>query len=509
MKRSPLILALVLLALPLITITYRILWLQYPLLPSSSVKSWQIYMVARIKPGQNGITIQVGLPSPSLQETVTEERIHSGDLLFNLLREGPDQVGLWSGTSSAEEEFVSYRATVLVNPTPSASEKLRDEPPFPEALPKEDRSLLRRLTERWVSQSPPDRFRSVARAMRGDWLPSSPDLQDLHKWSILEGTQGKERAAQALLQASGLPARIVSGVPLTEGIHHAPLTWVEAWTGKEWERLNPERGNIYPRSMRFVPLTTGGAPVVKAIEGEITEIRWSVSPQIISQWQRHFEWITKSNHFLDRWSLFHLPPEFQETFRILLLVPIGALMISVLRNFIGFPTFGIFMPVLMALAFRSTGLVYGIGIFVGVVLFGFLIRREIDKLRLLLVPRLSVILTLVIISFTALAILGGQLGLRQFMAVGLLPFVILTMTIERFFVLTEEAGGREALRTTAGSTAVAILTFLILHFEPLQLTFFLFPELLFSVTALQILIGRYTGYRLLEFFRFRKIRGSS
>jgi len=40
-------------------------------------------------------------------------------------------------------------------------------------------------------------------------------------------------------------------------------------------------------------------------------------------------------------------------------------MISMLRNLAGLPTFGIFMPVLMALAFRNTGISYGLGIFFG------------------------------------------------------------------------------------------------------------------------------------------------
>jgi hypothetical protein len=183
-------------------------------------------------------------------------------------------------------------------------------------------------------------------------------------------------------------------------------------------------------------------------------------------------------------------------------------MICVLRNIVGFPTFGIFMPVLMALAFRSTGLVFGIGIFAGVVFIGYVIRRAMDRLHLLLVPRLSVLLTLVIFSFTLLALLGNKLGLREFMAIGLLPFVILTMTIERFFVIVEEAGLREGLRTAAGSAVVAVITYEILLFEPLQLTFFVYPELLFAVAAIQVLLGRYTGYRLSELIRFRKLRRS-
>jgi hypothetical protein len=166
------------------------------------------------------------------------------------------------------------------------------------------------------------------------------------------------------------------------------------------------------------------------------------------------------------------------------------------------------MPVLMALAFRNTGLAYGLGIFGGVVFIGYAVRRSINRLHLLLVPRLSVILTLVVACFTVLALAGNKFGVREFMAVGLLPFVILTMTIERFFVIMEEEGIRQGLRTAFGSAMVAGITYEIIHIEPLQLSFFMYPELLLAVGALQVLIGRYTGYRLSEFIRFRRIRSS-
>ncbi len=309
-----------------------------------------------------------------------------------------------------------------------------------------------------------------------------------------------------LLRAAGLPARAVAGLHIVESVATSPFTWIEVWTGQGWERFQPETGLIFKESVSLLPLMTGNPPAVSISGGQLLETRWTLSRQIVSRWRMHFERITRSGRFLDRWSLFRLPLQFQETFRILLLVPIGALMICVLRNLVGFPTFGIFMPVLMALAFRSTGLAYGLGVFAGVVLIGYVVRRWIDKLRLLLVPRLCVILTLVVISFTVLALIGSKLGLREFMAVGLLPFVILTMTIERFFVIAEEAGVREALWTAAGSAAVATITHEIIHLEFLQLTFFVYPELLFAVAAIQVLLGRYTGYRLSELFRFRKFR---
>jgi len=55
------------------------------------------------------------------------------------------------------------------------------------------------------------------------------------------------------------------------------------------------------------------------------------------------------------------------------------------------------------------------------------------------------------------------------------------MTIERFFILIEESGASVALRTAAGSAAVAAITYKIIQIDPLQLTFFVYPELLFAI----------------------------
>jgi hypothetical protein len=259
------------------------------------------------------------------------------------------------------------------------------------------------------------------------------------------------------------------------------------------------------KSGSLLPLSWGNAPAVRPVRGAISDLRWSVTRQIVTQWGIQYERFKLSERFLDRWSLFRLPDEFQDTFRILILVPFGALIICILRNIVGLPTFGIFMPVLMALAFRNTGLVYGLGIFAVVLIIGYAVRSAMDSLRLLLVPRLSVILTMVISCFIIFALIGNKIGLREFMAVGLLPFVILTLTIERFHIILAEQGAGQGLRTAAGSAAVAAAAFGIIQFDPLQTTFFVFPELLLVVMAVQVLVGRYTGYRLMELLRFRQL----
>ena len=509
MKRPAVLLAVALLVLSFAFISYRIIWLKYPILPAAPEKVWQLSMDAHVKGGEKETTVMIGVPYTHRGQMVAEERIRSGTLNFNLLREGLNQIGVWSGILDSEGETIGYSSTIQVRPQRSFKTKPPTLGPYPPNVGKEEQALSKRLAKKWDSLPLADRLRRIAATCKGFWGTPPPDAQDLQAWQGFQEKHGQREALLTLLRAADLPARVVEGLELAESTTHATLTWIEVWTGQEWESLHPEKGEIYQKPAPLLSLTTDGMPAIRVIHGELSEVRWALNRQVMSQWRIHFERIMRSDRLLDRWSLFRLPTDFQRTFRILLLVPIGALMICLLRNLVGFPTFGIFMPVLMALAFRNTGLSYGLGIFAGVVLIGYVVRRWINKLRLLLVPRLSVILTLVVLSFTVFALLGNKFGLRELMAVGLLPFVILTMTIERFYIITEEAGVREGLWTAAGSAVVAAITHQILHFESLQLTFFVYPELLLAVAAVQVLIGRYTGYRLSEFIRFRKLRGPS
>ncbi|HMK52757.1 MAG TPA: UUP1 family membrane protein [Thermodesulfobacteriota bacterium] len=508
MKRPAVLLAVALLLFSFALISYRIIWLKYPILPAAPERVWHLSVDVHVKGGEKETRVMIGVPYTHRGQMVAEERIRSGTLNFNLLREGINQIGVWSGTLASEGETIGYSSTIRIQPQRLFKTKPSTLEPYPPDVGGEEQALAKRLVGRWNFLSPEDRLRRIAAAVRGIWGASPPDGQDLQAWSAFHEKHGRVTAFLVLLRAAGLPARVVQGLQLAESITNSTLTWIEIWTGEEWESLQPEKGEIYQKPAPLLPLTTNGLPAVRVINGELSEVRWTLTRGIINQWRMHFERIMRSDRLLDRWSLFRLPEEFQRTFRILILVPIGALMICILRNIVGFPTFGIFLPVLMALAFRNTGLAYGLAIFWGVVLIGYVARRWIDKLRLLLVPRLSVILTLVIICITGFALLGNKLGLREFMAVGLLPFVILTMTIERFFVVIEEAGAREGLWTAAGSAGVATITYEVLQLAPLQLTFFVYPELMLVVAALQVLIGRYTGYRLSEFIRFRKLKAT-
>jgi hypothetical protein len=204
-------------------------------------------------------------------------------------------------------------------------------------------------------------------------------------------------------------------------------------------------------------------------------------------------------------SLFRLPVHTQAVYHVLLLIPVGAFLLVILRNVVGIKTFGTFMPVLIALAFRETQLLWGIILFSVVVGLGLSIRLYLEHLKLLVVPRLASVLFVVVLLMALLSILTHKLGMERGLSVALFPMVILTMTIERMSIVWEERGAVEALQQGLGSLIVAAIAYFIMTIKLVEHLTFVFPELLLVLLAGTLLLGRYYGYRLLELRRFKQL----
>jgi hypothetical protein len=57
-----------------------------------------------------------------------------------------------------------------------------------------------------------------------------------------------------------------------------------------------------------------------------------------------------------------------------------------------------------------------------------------------------------------------------------------------------------------GSMLIATAIYLGVLNDYVMHVIFVFPELLFVVIALSLLLGRYNGYKLIEFWRFRQMQ---
>lgn len=280
------------------------------------------------------------------------------------------------------------------------------------------------------------------------------------------------------------------------------MHWLEFFAGGRWHTLHtlaPTRD----AERSYVAWWRGDDPLVTVAGGRQLEHRISTS--------RSYELATRTAHNQQRdlekklveFSLFGLPLQSQALFRTLMVIPVGILLLVVLRNIVGIKTFGTFMPVLIALAFRQTGPLWGVAFLCAVIGLGLAVRFYLDRLKLLLVPRLAAVVIVVVLLIAALTVISYKLGLERGLSIGLFPIVIMTMTIERMTMVWEERGPSEAFQQGFGSIAVGVLCYFVMNLQMVEHLFFVFPELLLVALAGTLLIGRYSGYRITELYRFR------
>lgn len=309
------------------------------------------------------------------------------------------------------------------------------------------------------------------------------------------------------MKSANIPARVGNGILLRSKEVYSTdfIQWLEIQDGNRWLAFDPIDSSFKEQD-RYLTWWYGSDRVLQAKGASNIALEVVVQPNTDKGLTNAIREGEKASNILLDYSLFNLPLANQRVFQVLVLVPIGALVISVLHQMIGLKTFGTFTPILIALSFRQTGLIVGIPLFILVVIIGLLIRAYLNKLQLLIVPRLAAILTATVLIMAFLAIILEHFNISLGLSISLFPIVILAMTIERAAVTWEEEGATETIIAGLGSLLAAIIGYFCIINDYVQHLAFAFPELLLLVLALNILVGRYNGYKLIEYFRFRSLQ---
>lgn len=316
---------------------------------------------------------------------------------------------------------------------------------------------------------------------------------------------GRARALVTLARAAGIPARLVTGFELRQSSNPRPHVWVEAFYGHRWVPFDPTYGDARKTPDNFVPIRRDGGEGESLVKGtgvanivEKYTIKRLPPPEKLLQAE-----MRRPSQIFD---LTRLPVEMHEIMSLMLLLPLGALITAIFRNIIGIRTLGTFAPALLAMSFIYAAWGTGLVILIAVLIAGYFGRKFLDRLHLLMVPRSSIILTLIILCVVfGVSIIDYMSSPQGGVRAVLLPLVILTILIERFFVTAEEDGMTFAIQLVVGTFVVAAFCYLILNWERVGEILLIYPELHFFTIAAFIWIGRYSGYRLVELWRFRDV----
>jgi transglutaminase-like putative cysteine protease len=317
---------------------------------------------------------------------------------------------------------------------------------------------------------------------------------------------GKSRLLVALCRNRNIPARLVAGLVLIgtqeQHIHY----WAEAWLNDHWLPLDPTYGRFGPREAfgNYLVLHVGDQDWLRA-----KHVTWTSGvsvEQLRNTGSNEDEQPSALKEFWEKASLYSLGPAEQTMLRFLLLLPLATVIVCLFRVVVGLRTYGTFGTALLGLAFLDLRtLPWGIGIFVTVVLVGWGVRRLMEHYHLLLVPRTAFLLTSIILVLIVGTVVLSWQGVFITHYVSLFPLIILTHMVERFWTLEAEDGTAAAFKTLLATVVVTVTISLALTGHFLITMMFRFPELLGVALAAQMMLGRYTGYRLTELYRFRDL----
>ena len=194
------------------------------------------------------------------------------------------------------------------------------------------------------------------------------------------------------------------------------------------------------------------------------------------------------------------------TLALILMVPVVATFIAFSRQIIGIRGLGIYITLIIAYAFVATKLKYGLVIFLVVVIIGSVARILLKKARLLYLPRMAIILTSVALSIFLMFLFGSFLNIEGLQIISIFPILIMILMVERFVAVQIERGQKMAIFLTLETLILAIISYYIINWSGLRHLLLRYPLQSFLFLFLfNFLLGKWTGLRLTEYFRFREL----
>lgn len=506
-----------LVALGSLVVLWKAIVLETPLLPSAEGDLWQVELGASVRgEGERGsVTLALPVSRPGQRIFGDDAQGDGLDVTRRKLEDGREAVfaGRIEGVKRVAYRFRArrYQNDVRLPVGPLVGALPEGDAPNPVGSTHSDEaqretpaafSLLYDELDLPPASDFAGRVRSLY-AFATHEITLSPTAGDDPLLALREreaNAFGKELLLCELLRGAGATARVVRGLELGEGRAHE-RTWTEVWNGEHWFGMSASLDFFGEVPRTLLAVSTGADPLVEAT-GVVSLGRAYHALRVPLTEAELGALAAPSDPWFSRLSLYGLPLATQSALRLLLLLPLGVLAIAILRNIIGVPGYGTFMPMLLALALAATELTMGLILIVVVLGIGIIGRMMIERLHLLLVPRLGIILCLVVMAIAVLALLGRGFDRSYLYTGGLFPIVILAMLVERFSIKAAEEGLRTALLYAGYSIGVAVMLFPIFRSAEASHLMFGFPELVLVVMGFLVWTGGYTGYRVSDWLRF-------
>jgi hypothetical protein len=512
---------LALMLFPLGVMGYKLYVLRYPLAGLIPAVSYRVDLSMQVNGHGEDISISAFLPKTDGRQAISDEQNSSGVFALAIQPNGENRTATWKA------ENVGGKHTVLYTFDVEAKHLRYAIPPtmaIPRSYPKEfgdhlaatsgiqvNDPLIEKELRRIVRERDPKLLDALTRIHR--------HLQDNFKNRDFAGytdavtalklgeasCNGKSRLFAAMARKLNIPSRLAGGLVMKQGAKRVSHQWVEVYANGHWVPFDTINDHFAEIPANYLRLYTGDLVLFKHTANVNFQYFFKMTKRLVPRREAMETLGSSPLNIMNVYALFERVGISQNLLKIILLLPLGALVTAVFRNVVGVQTFGTFLPALIAAAARETGILWGIVGFVLIILITSAVRKALDWMQLLHSPKMAVVLTTVVITMLTITIVGVQFGYFELAHVTLFPIAILAITAERFALIETEQGFRKAVKILLVTILVVAACYAVMGSLFLQSMVLAFPELLLLVIALNLWLGKWMGIRVLEFVRFKRL----
>jgi hypothetical protein len=204
---------------------------------------------------------------------------------------------------------------------------------------------------------------------------------------------------------------------------------------------------------------------------------------------------------------------------VVFLLPIVVTLIGIFRYVIGLRTLKIYIPIIMVFIFYeigyrageepgvifTRGLIYGLLLFFLTFIFSTLSYKIIQRVRMHYVPKLS--LVIVTVSVVVLIVILLMIYFEKNIFISVSPFIIIMMIVisEEFMSVMAKKNFIYTFSITFESLLSSVLSYAIISTPVVQKIVMDYPYVIFVIILLNVFVGKFTGLRINEYWRFREI----
>ncbi|MBI5891970.1 MAG: UUP1 family membrane protein [Nitrosomonadales bacterium] len=507
--------------LPMSVTAYKLYALDYPLAGLIPAPSYKVEVSMQVEGHGEDIDIRTFLPKTDSRQTVDKEQNSSGLFTAELKSVQLNREATWKAENVRGQQGILYAYDVQAH---HVRFNIPADMTIPDSYPAALATYL--VDERGIQKDDPQivaALRSIVPAEKPTILEAVTRihryLQDklanrnfsgytdaLTALKLGEAScNGKSRLFVAFARKLNIPARLVGGVIMQQGTKRTTHQWVEIYISGHWVPFDTINDHFAEIPTNYLTLYYGDQVLFKHTPNVNFQYFFKITKQLVPQRDAQAALSQSKLNITNMYSFFERVGISQNLLKILLMLPLGALVTVVFRNVVGLETFGTFLPALIASAARETGLLWGIIGFLAIILVSAIVRRALDWLQLLHSPKMAIMLTTVVIVMMAITVVGVQFGLFELAHMTLFPIAILAITAERVALMEAEQGAMKVVRITLMTLVVIAACYAVMDSLFMQSLILAFPELLLVVIALNLWLGKWIGIRVMEFMRFRRL----